>query len=88
MPSDLVDPQRKRSPKGKEVMDGGKSQPSKEKDEAPRTKQLKIEHQGRAKKLKSKLLKARERGLRPSPYRVPGFLPQCFMGAHYWKQHP
>ena len=64
-----ADSKRKRSPKGKEVTDGGKSQPSKE-------------------KLKSKLLKARERGLRPSPYRVPGFLPQCFTGVHYWKRHP
>ena len=39
-----TDSKRKRSPKGKDVMDGGKSQPSKEKEEAPRTKQLKIGH--------------------------------------------
>ena len=44
-----ADSKRKRSPKGKEVTDEGKSQPSKEKDEAPRTKQLKIGHQGKGK---------------------------------------
>ena len=40
---------RKRSPKGKETVDEGKSQPSKEKEEAPRTKQLKIRHQRKGK---------------------------------------
>ena len=40
-----TDSKRKRSPNGKDVMDGGKSQSSKEKEEAPRTKQLKIEAQ-------------------------------------------
>ena len=40
-----------------------------------------MDTKARAKKLKSKLLKARERGLSPSPYRVPGFLPQCFTGG-------
>ena len=41
-----TDSKRKRSPKGKEPMDGGKSQSSQERDEAPRAqKQLKIGHQ-------------------------------------------
>ena len=40
---------RKRSPKGKETADEGKSQPSKENEEAPRTKQLKIGHQRKSK---------------------------------------
>ena len=40
---------RKRSPKGKETMDGGKSQPSKEGEEAPHVKQLKIGHQSKGK---------------------------------------
>ncbi|XP_030925099.1 bromodomain-containing protein 4-like [Quercus lobata] len=44
-----TDSKRKRSPKGKETVDGGKSQPSKERDEAPRTKQLKIGHQSKGK---------------------------------------
>ncbi|XP_030939541.1 uncharacterized protein LOC115964346 [Quercus lobata] len=43
-------PKRKRSPKGKEPMNGGKSQSSQEEDEAPRAqKQLKIGHQGQGK---------------------------------------
>ena len=46
-----TDSKRKRCPKGKEVMDGGKSQPSKEKEEAPRTKQLKIGHQSKDKEI-------------------------------------
>ena len=41
---------RKRRPKGKETADERKSQPSKEKEEAPRTKQLKIGHQRKGKK--------------------------------------
>ena len=40
------------SPKGKETMDGGKSQPSKKKEEASRTKQLKIGHQSKGKETK------------------------------------
>ena len=45
-----TDSKRKRSPKGKEPMDGGKSQSSQERDEAPRApKQLKIEHQSKGK---------------------------------------
>ena len=44
-----TDSKRKRSPKGKETVDGGKSQPSKERDEAPRAKQLKIGPQNKGK---------------------------------------
>ncbi|XP_050281510.1 uncharacterized protein LOC126722394 [Quercus robur] len=45
-----TDPKRKRSSKGKEPMDGGKSHSSREEDEAPRAqKQLKIGHQGQGK---------------------------------------
>ena len=45
---------RKRSPKGKEPMDGGKSQSSQEGDEAPRAqKQLKIGHQSPGKGIES-----------------------------------
>ena len=44
-----ADSKRKRSPKGKDILDEGKSPPSKEKVEAPRTKQLKIGHQGKGK---------------------------------------
>ena len=44
-----TDSKRKRSPKGKETMDGGKSQPSKEREEAPHAKQLKIGHQSKGK---------------------------------------
>ena len=41
---------KKRSPKSKEPMDGGKSQSSREEDEVPRAqKQLKIGHQGQEK---------------------------------------
>ncbi|XP_030964888.1 uncharacterized protein LOC115986171 [Quercus lobata] len=47
-----TDPKRKRSPKGKEPMDGGKSQSSREGDETPRPqKQLKIGHQGHGKEI-------------------------------------
>ncbi|XP_030931166.1 uncharacterized protein LOC115957068 [Quercus lobata] len=45
-----TDSKRKRSPKGKEPMDGGKSQSSQEGDKAPRAQnQLKIGHQGQGK---------------------------------------
>ena len=44
-----TDLKRKRSPKGKETMDGGKSQPFKEREEAPRGKQLKIGNQSKGK---------------------------------------
>ncbi|XP_030942057.1 uncharacterized protein LOC115967117 [Quercus lobata] len=44
-----TDSKRKMSPKGKETVDWGKSQPSKESEEAPRAKQLKIEHQSKGK---------------------------------------
>ncbi|XP_030936111.1 eukaryotic translation initiation factor 5B-like [Quercus lobata] len=44
-----ADSKRKRSPKGKDTADEGKSQPSKEKDEAPRTKQLKLGPQSKGK---------------------------------------
>ncbi|XP_030931259.1 zinc finger homeobox protein 3-like [Quercus lobata] len=47
--SKSIDSKRKRSPKGKETVDGGKSQPSKEREEAPRAKQLKIGHQSKGK---------------------------------------
>ena len=44
---DPIDPKRKRSSKGKEPMDEGKSRSSQEEGEAPRAqKQLKIGHQG------------------------------------------
>ena len=79
---------RKRSPKGKETMDGGKSQPFKEREEAPRVKQLKIGHKARVKRLNPNLPKARERGSRPNPCQMPGFLPQCFTGVHCCKPRP
>ena len=47
-----TDPKRKRAPKGKEPMDGGKSRSSREEDEAPRaSKQLKIGHHGQEKEV-------------------------------------
>ena len=44
-----ADSKRKRSPKGKDTADEGKSQPLKEKDETPRTKQLKLGPQSKGK---------------------------------------
>ena len=47
-----TDPKRKKAPKGKEPMDGGKSRSSREEDEAPRaSKQLKIRHHGQEKEV-------------------------------------
>ena len=72
-----TDPKRKRSPKGKEPMDGGKSQSSREGDETPRAqKQLKIGHQGQEKGIDAQSA--------PSAW-----LPtQCSTRSHYWKTHP
>ena len=58
-----ADSKRKRSPKGKEVTDEGKSQPSKEKDEAPRTKQLKIGHQGKGKETEVQTSQGKGKGI-------------------------
>ena len=58
-----ADSKRKRSPKGKEVTDGGKSQPFKEKDEVPRTKQLKIGHQGKGKETKVQSSQGKGKGI-------------------------
>ena len=47
-----IDPKRKRAAKGKEPMDGGKSRPSWEENEAQRaSKQLKIGHHGQEKEV-------------------------------------
>ena len=58
-----TDSKRKRSPKGKDVMDGGKSQPSKEKEEAPRTKQLKIGHQSKGKETEVQSSQGKGKGI-------------------------
>ena len=44
-------------------MDEGKSQPSKEKDEAPRTKQLKIGHQGKGKEIEVQTSQGKGKGI-------------------------
>ncbi|XP_050249313.1 uncharacterized protein LOC126696670 [Quercus robur] len=54
---------RKRSPKGKEIMDEGKSQPSKEKEEAPRTKQLKLGHQSKGKETEVQSSQGKGKGI-------------------------
>ena len=48
---------------GKDVMDGGKSQPSKEKEEAPRTKQLKIGHQSKGKETEVQSSQGKGKGI-------------------------
>ncbi|XP_030938437.1 uncharacterized protein LOC115963541 [Quercus lobata] len=58
-----TDPKRKRSPKGKGVMDRGKSQPPKEKEEAPRTKQLKIGHQSKGKEAEAQSIQGKGKGI-------------------------
>ena len=44
-------------------MDGGRSQPSKEKDEALRTKQLKIGHQGKGKETEVQTSQGKGKGI-------------------------
>ena len=44
-------------------MDGGKSQPSKEKEEAPRTKQLKIGHQSKGKETEVQSSQGKGKGI-------------------------
>ena len=58
-----TDSKRKRSPKGKETMDGGKSQPSKEREEAPRAKQLKIGHQSKGKETEAQSSQGKGKGI-------------------------
>ena len=58
-----TDSKRKRSPKGKETMDGVKSQPSKEREEAPRVKQLKIGHQSKGKETESQSSQGKGKGI-------------------------
>ncbi|XP_030963443.1 mediator of RNA polymerase II transcription subunit 15-like [Quercus lobata] len=58
-----AEPKRKRSPKGKDVVDKGKSQPPKEKDEAPRTKQLKTGYQGKGKEAEAQTSQGKGKGI-------------------------
>ncbi|XP_030936344.1 uncharacterized protein LOC115961508 [Quercus lobata] len=58
-----TDSKRKRSSKGKETMDGGKSQPSKEKEEAPRIKKLKIGHQSKGKETEVQTSQGKGKGI-------------------------
>ncbi|XP_030963941.1 uncharacterized protein LOC115985112 [Quercus lobata] len=58
-----TDSKRKRSPKGKEPMDGGKSQSSQERDEAPRVKQLKIGHQSKGKESEAQSAQSKGKGI-------------------------
>ena len=44
-------------------MDGGKSQPSKEKEEAPRAKQLKIGHQSKGKETEAQSAQGKGKGI-------------------------
>ena len=44
-------------------MDGGKSQPSQERDEAPRVKQLKIGHQSKGKESEAQSAKSKGKGI-------------------------
>ena len=44
-------------------MDGGKSQPSKERDEAPRVKKLKIGHQSKGKETEAQSAQSKEKGI-------------------------
>ncbi|XP_030923342.1 uncharacterized protein LOC115950255 [Quercus lobata] len=60
-PADL---KRKRSPKGKEPIDGGKSQSSHVRDEAPRAqKQLKIGHQSKGKWIEAQSAQIKGKGI-------------------------
>ncbi|XP_030936456.1 uncharacterized protein LOC115961658 [Quercus lobata] len=58
-----TDSKRKRSPKEKEAMDGEKSQSSKERDEAPRVKQLKIGHQSKGKETEAQSAQSKGKGI-------------------------
>ncbi|XP_030922788.1 uncharacterized protein LOC115949640 [Quercus lobata] len=58
-----TDSKRKRSPKDKETMDGVKSQPSKEREEGPRAKQLKIGHQSKGKETESQSSQGKGKGI-------------------------
>ena len=74
-----TDSKRKRSLKGKEPMDGGKSQSSQERDEAPRAqKQLKIGYQSQGKEIDAQYAPS---AWHPAP--MLGFPPQCSTGSHY-----
>ena len=60
-----TDSKRKRSPKGKEPMDGGKSQSSQERDKAPRIhKQLKIGHQSKGKGTEAQSAQGKGKGIK------------------------
>ena len=61
--SESTDSKRKRSPKGKETMDGGKSHLSKEREEALRAKQLKIGHQSKGKETETQSSQGKGKGI-------------------------